>query len=356
MKTEKNEHSGQQDRPWVTVIIVNYNGADWVSRCLDSLAAQTIFARTQIIIVDNLSTDGSDRLSQQLTEGWSNAEFIQIGCNRGFGGGGNVAAKHATGKYLFFLNPDVWLERECLEQLYVKAESDLAGAVGLLIMNYEDNTVQSTGTVGFDFCGYLVQARDDEIPEHPFSAAGFYFIRRDLFELVGGHDKEFFLYGEELDLSWRLWIAGENIVSTAAARIHHRGAATENPKGGTRIVELRTSDSKRYYANRNHLLTIIKNSHHLLLLLLFPTLGLMALEGIMGALLLRRWSFFSRSFWAAVCSCWSLRAHLAAERQRVAQFRKRGDVWFLRFLSWRFNRLDEYKKIGKLGLPKVTQR
>ena len=121
----------------VTVIIVNYNARDWMPRCFESLAAQTIFSRMQVIFADNTSSDGSDQLAQELMAGWPNAVFLQTGENLGFGRACNRPVKQARGKYFPLLNPDVWLERDCLEQL--------VAAVGPLALNYDDDSFQSSG-------------------------------------------------------------------------------------------------------------------------------------------------------------------------------------------------------------------
>src|SRR5665647_3035274 len=63
----------------------------------------------------------------------------------------------------------------------------------------------------------------------------------------------------------------------------NRGAAVDNPKGGDQVVELRSSDSKRFYTHRNHLLTLLKSPQHFLLLLLLPATALALLEGLAGA-------------------------------------------------------------------------
>ena len=342
--------------PWVSVIILNYNGREWMSRCLESLVAQTIFAHTQVVIADNASTDGSDGLSQQLIAKWENALFVQNGCNPGFGAGSNRAVKLATGKYLFFLNPDVWLEPDCLERLYTSAEENGGAVAGAVVLEYDDDTLQSRSGIGFDICGYAVTPPEDQIPEILFVGCGFYFIRKELFERIGGYDEAFFLYGEELDLSWRVWAAGERIFHVPTAKIHHRGAAAVNPKGGTKVVEIRTSESKRFYANRNHLLTLLKDAQHALLLLLVPALILQFAEGLAGMVLSRRWSFFSRTFLAVVADCWRLRAHVLAERRRIRSLRRRSDFWMLRFFTWRFNRWRDWRIMLRLGLPVVDKR
>jgi GT2 family glycosyltransferase len=347
---------GTAHSPLVSIMILNYNGERWMRRCLESLQAQTLFAQIQVIVADNASTDGSDRLSEKLLAGWSNALFIQNGTNVGFAAGSNLAVKQATGKYLFFLNPDVWLEPDCVEQLYRATESAQAGAAGLLMLDYDSDNLQTRGGVAFDFCGYAVIPKRGRVPEILFAACGFYFIRAELFRRLGGFEDQYFLYGEETDLSWRVWICGEKIIHAPAARVHHRGEASINPRGGTRIVEFRTSDMKRFYANRNHLITLLKNAEHLLLLMVVPYVALQFAESLVGMIVLRRWSFFRTSFLAAVAGCWKLREHMKAERQRIRSFRKRSDFWMLRFLTWRFGRWPEVRKIFTMGLPVVDSR
>jgi GT2 family glycosyltransferase len=342
--------------PLVSVIILNYNGKDWMHRCLESLRKQTVFDRIEVLVADNASTDGSDKLAAQLIADWPNGVFLQNGANIGFGAGSNRAVERAKGKYLFFLNPDVWLEMDCLETLYRATEEARVGATGLLVMDYDDDTVQARGGVGYDLCGMAVPPHRGKVPHILFSACGFYFIRADLFRHIGGYDDQFFLYGEESDLSWRVWIAGEKIIHVPEARMHHRGAASVNPKGGTKIVEVRTSDLKRYYANRNNLLILLKNCQHLLLLLAFPySLWIMA-ESLAGALVVRRLSFFNNTCLKIFVNCWRLRGYISHERRRVKAYRKRSDFWMLRFLTpLRFSRWEDVARIVRLGLPKVDR-
>ena len=230
-----------------------------------------------------------------------------------------------------------------------------AGAAAPLILNYEDDSFQSLGAFGFDLFGlastraYATQTRQVFMPE-----GCAYLIQRELFQALGCFDPEFFMFADEFDLSWRVWISGHQAVAVPAAKLHHRGAAQVNPAGGGAAVEFRTSDIKRFYANRNSLLVLLKNAQHLLLLLVPLQLGLLVLEALAGLLLVRRWSFVKRAYWDAVADCWRLREHILAERRRIRQFRRRGDLWMLRFLRWRLNRWDEIQRLRRFGVPKVT--
>jgi N-acetylglucosaminyl-diphospho-decaprenol L-rhamnosyltransferase len=343
--------------PLVTVVVLNYNGAAWLERCLHSLRAQNLFDQIQVILADNSSTDGSDGLGKAIVEAWPQGVFLQHGQNLGYCEGNNRAAAAARGQYLLFLNNDTWLEPRCLEHLLGEVQRTGAAAAGPLILNYQDDSFQSLGVFGFDLFGLAstrapaAETRDVLMPE-----GCAYLIRRDLFDALGRFDPEFFMFADELDLSWRVWISGHRAVAVPSARLHHRGAAQVNPAGGGAPLEFRTSDTKRFYTNRNCLLVLLKNARLLLLLLVPLQLVLLASEVIASLVLVRRWGFVKRAYWDAVADCWRLRKHILTERRRVRQFRRRGDLWMLRFLRARFNRWDEVQRLCHFGPPKVTPR
>jgi hypothetical protein len=343
--------------PRVTVIVLNYNGKPWLPRCVESLKAQTIFADIEVIMADNTSTDGSDAQAEELMHGWSNGYFLQNGANLGFAEGNNRPARRALGKFLFFLNNDAWLEPDCLEKLLDCVEREQAAAATPLVLNYDDNTFQSAGALGFDIFGFATDRRPvDRVSEILMPEGCSYLIRKDVFEAVGGFDREYFMYAEELDLSWRTWIAGHRVISVPQAIVHHRGAANVNPAGGGTAVEFRTSDSKRYYANRNCLLTIWKNAQNLLFIVLILQLGLLLAEALAALVLVRRWSFVRRSYWEAVRDGWRLKGHVQKERQRIQCFRRRTDSEMFNLFRWRLNRWDEFVRMMQHGVPKVTAR
>lgn len=341
----------------VTVIVLNYNGARWLERCLHSVQSQTIFERLEIIVADNASPDRSDLMAADLTKGWPNCRVIQHGRNLGFCEGNNRAAELASGKYLLFLNNDTWLERDCIEQLVTGVEAMGAQAGEPLIIDYEDDSVLCPVGEGFDIFGMLSIGKPGIISREIFVVGGCsYLIRRDLFERLGGFDSKFYMYADEFDLSWRVWVAGGVSVLVTKARLHHRSAANVNPEGGSRIMEQRTSDTKRFYTNRNGLLLLLKNCQHVLLLMVPLQLLILTLEGLVAMVLIRRWNFIKRAYLDAVCACWHLRSHILSERRRIAGFRQRTDWEMLRFLCFRPNRWDELLNVLSRGLPKVSPK
>lgn len=342
----------------LSVVIVTYNSKKWLPQCLETLRAQTLYEEMEVIIVDNLSQDGSDRLAAELMKGWARGVTVQTGANLGYGGGGNRGAAAARGKYLFFMNPDVLLDGKCLERLTETAEKSSYDAVAPKILDYDDDSICFLGVSGFDIFGLPVEFRESDKKRHLFSFGGCsYFIRRELFENIGGWDEVFFMYGEEMDIAWRIWIAGGTVGMAHTAEVRHRDSAmNESESRSEQTTALRTSDSKRFCAYRNHLLTLLKAPQHILLLLLVPAVALTLLEGLVGAVLLRRWSFFSNTSWRALISCWRLRNHWMEQRRRIHRFRRHGDFWMIRFLSWRLSRWYQIKQVWRHGLPKIDQR
>ncbi len=343
--------------PVISVVVLNYNGAAWLDRCLTSLATQTIADDLEILFADNGSTDHSDLLAADLLKHRPNWRLIRHRKDLGCSGGYTATARLARGQYVLFLNHDVWLEPDCLERLLAEVRSTGATVATPLVMDYDDDTVQSAGEAGFDLFGLLCGPANWSKPQEVLVANGpAIIVNTDWFQKLGGFDSQFFMYAEEYDLCWRTWLAGGRVILAPSARAHHRSAVTVIANGGPAMMESRTSDSKRFYANRNGLLVLLKNSQHLLLLLVPLQLCLLAAEALVMGLLSRRISHVRRAYLEAVWDCWRLRRHIFAERQRLKQLRRRGDFWMLRFLRGRMNRWREFRRFLRFGLPKVDSR
>lgn len=336
MESQPRQPSGaplDPSSPLLSVVILNYNGYRWLARCLESLRAQTLFARMEVWIADNASRDGSDRLSQELLSGWPNGFFVQNGGNFGYCEGNNRGARNARGKYLLFLNNDTWMAPDCLELLVREMEGLQAGAGSPQILNYEDRELQGYGRSGFDLCGYYSNQEDASVGRELFIAPGCaYCIRRDLFWKLGGFDAEFFMYADETDLSWRVWIAGERVITVPQAKLYHWGGGATTPAAGASPSAFQTTEFSRFHTNRNTLLVLLKNTQHVLRLLVVTHLLSLLAEGLFMLLVTRNPKFVRHAYLEAVRDCWRKRAHVRAERRRLAHLRERGDLWMLRFL------------------------
>ena len=343
--------------PRVSIVVLNYNGVEWLPKCFASLQAQTIVEQMEVIMVDNCSTDASVPTARALFADFPMACIVRNQSNLGFCEGNNVGARAAQGRYVFFLNNDTWLERDCMELLLDGTEQAGAVAATPYVLNYPDNTFQDFGFYGFDIFGLPSSSVPVTATREIFIPGGCsYLIRKDVFMQVGQFDGEYFIYSDDTDLSWRVWIAGYRIAGIYPAKVHHRGAAGVNPQGGIQTVEFRTTDRKRFLTNRNSLLTLLVNGQHLLVLLVIPQIMLLFLETLVGCVLLKRRSFFRASFVNALLDCWRLRGHVAQRRRAVAAFRQRSDFWMLRFFRLRLNRWWEIKRMLRLGAPRVDAR
>jgi hypothetical protein len=342
--------------PLVSVVILNFNGARWLPRCLASLADQTIVQSLQIIVADNASTDGSDKLAAGLLESLPTEGFLlQNGGNLGYCEGNNRGAKRATSKYLLFLNTDTWLERDCIEKLVLTAEKANADCASPMVLNYDDVSFQGNGANGFDWFGYLTAPSRALAGGRIFAAPGCsLLVKREVFDRIGGFDREFFMYADEADLAWRLVLSGALTISVPDARVHHRGAVAANPKGGEKVVEFRTNEMVRFFATRNSFLVILKNAQHALLLLCLTQALWVFLEVLAVLATTRQWGSVRRAYVRAFKELWNMRHHIRTERRRISLLRKHGDIWMLRFLRLRPGRWGDVVKLFRLGPPKVN--
>lgn len=256
--------------PRASVIIVNWNGLQHLSECLDSLAMQT-FTDFETILVDNGSADGSIAFVQ---EHYPTVKTIPLTENTGFAYGNNIGFKAAQGEYLVTLNNDTWVDPSWLEVLLRTAEEDpMAGMVASRICAYDEpDRLDSLGVAvcrdgmsraafrnrSFSELGFKGGVREIFLPS---ACAALY--RRTMIEEIGGFDTDFFAYCEDTDLGLRGRLAGWKAVAALEAVVLHKYSST----GGT------FSPFKLYLVERNHFWTAVKNfPAGLLLLLPFSTL------------------------------------------------------------------------------------
>ena len=335
--------------PIASIICVCHNDRKWFDRFFQSVREQTILDRLEIIIVDNISADGSVEILTKEIATCPHGQLVETGGDYGYGVGCNRGAAKAHGKYLFFVNPDIWFEPDCLQRLVEHSERSTANLFTLRELPYLGNDTlggiwgHGQGAAGFDIFGCLVGPRPNEKLKQIFASGAFYFISKKLFNQLCGFDNEFYLYNEEMDLSWRALIAGESIESIPRARLHHASVAKSNPPS-------QPNESRRFYANRSQLLTILKNAQGLMLFTCLTYLALIAAESVGGALTARRSSFIYWSLFKPVADCWRLRFYLLDQRKKIKIYRQRGDWWFIRhFLRFGFGHWNDIKRFIKSG-------
>lgn len=241
--------------PGVAVVIVNYNGGEMLERCLRAVEAQTLRPR-RVIVVDNASSDGS---TEGVSERHPAAEVIRCRENWGFAKGNNlgIAAADDCG-WIACLNPDAFPEPDWLARLIAAACADPRFSFFGCCLVQAGNSGRLDGTGDVYHVSGLTWRRDyrQRVEQGtldggeifaPCAAAALY--RRTDVLAVGGFDESFFCYLEDIDLAFRLRLAGHRGWYVPDAVVHHVGSA----------ITGRQSDFAVYHGHRNLVWTYFKN-------------------------------------------------------------------------------------------------
>jgi GT2 family glycosyltransferase len=252
-----------ESAPLVSVVIVSYQSAATLERCLDAVAAQS-FTDFEVLLIDNASPDGAGAGEAGRRP---RIRFFPQTENLGFAAANNLAARAARGRWLALLNPDAFAKPDWLAQLIAGAgRHPSVRCFGSLQLNAENEEIMDgAGDVmtiaGIPYRGgYGLKRRP--IPEGEiFSAcAAAMLIDRALFLQHGGFDERFFCYCEDVDLGYRLRLAGERVMILPDAVVAHVGGGSSGPR----------SKFATYHGARNRVWTYVKNTPPLLFWLTLP--------------------------------------------------------------------------------------
>lgn len=266
------------EQPTVAVIVVNLNAGPHLARTLESLERQTLRPQ-RVILVDNGSTDGS---LDGIPDRFSFVELVQPGANLGFAGGNNLAARMADGcEWIALLNPDAFPRPDWLERLLAAAarEPRYTMLTSTLVDADDHERLDGTGDV-YHTSGLAFRRDHGRLRANvgrptgevfaASGAAGLY--RREAFLAVGGFDERFFCYLEDIDLAFRLRLAGHRCLYVADAVVEHIGSATTG----------RVSEFTIFHSHRNLVWTYVKNMPGVLFWLYLPGHVLVNLAAVVG--------------------------------------------------------------------------
>ena len=263
--------------PTVSIIIPTYNGRLHLEECFHSLSALD-YPREQreIIVVDNGSSDDS---VAYLTAQYPEAIIVQNEQNLGFAAACNMGAERARSTYLAFLNNDTRVDPEWLQELTRSIETPTSGSENVVcvagrivgwdgqLLDYDGGIVNFHGHGHHLRAGQPVSAGATDLQPTIFACAASMLIQRNVFLDVGGFDTDYFAYFEDVDLGWRLWLFGYQVLYCPNAIVFHRGQGT---------VALAKAERKKLL-ERNGLFTIFKNySSDVLERTLLPAMSLVA--------------------------------------------------------------------------------
>ncbi|MBL7129408.1 MAG: glycosyltransferase family 2 protein [Ignavibacteria bacterium] len=236
----------------ISIIILNYNGRDFLEGCLDSVLGQT-FNDFEIIFVDNNSTDDSiNFIKSNFSD--NRIKIVVSEKNLGFAGGNNLGLKNTSGEYIVLLNNDTVVDKDWLKYLYELINSDetigiaqsLVITEGIPSKYYEKNgTVNILGhnimeifDIGEDGIGEIFQATGCSL-----------IIRKNLsHEIEGLFLDEYFAYAEDTFLCFKVKFFGKRIMHTSKSLVHHKGNATFKKQKSTSLY---------FFQERNRLLNFL---------------------------------------------------------------------------------------------------
>ncbi len=254
----------QQQPISVSIILVNYNGAEILPDCLNSLEKFIDLPSYEIIVVDNASSDGSVEL---IIEKFPQVRLLRQTKNRGFGAGNNAGVKLANGEFLFFLNTDTVLTSNILPHLIGLMQADQKiGIIGPKLLN-SDGSLQISVSPALGIKGeyqarkmhryyvnnseqVLIEQRFQEIQEVDIVVGAAFLIRSSLFHQLGGFDENFFMYFEESDLCQRAQNQGYKIIYTPLVSLVHLKGYSIQKSANAMAIEYRRSQIYYYQKHR----------------------------------------------------------------------------------------------------------
>lgn len=219
------------DYPEIDIVTVTHNSARHLERFFEALSQLDYpRERLRLIVVDNASSDETrSLLREKAPQLGFKAETIELATNEGFGAGCNRGAQHGSAPFILFLNPDAHPHKRMLAELASRAVSEQT--IGLLDAAQEPVDL-----------GKLVDSRTGDTD---WCSGGAVLARREAFNQIEGFDPFFFLYCEDVDLSWRMWLAGWRCVTETKARVRHETTVPGEAKPIMMYYSIRNSFAMR---------------------------------------------------------------------------------------------------------------
>ncbi|MFV1883367.1 MAG: glycosyltransferase [Balneola sp.] len=240
----------------ISVIIVNYKVREYISNLLSSILRAQQGLNIEIFVVDNNSEDGSIEF---LSPRFPSVNYIANKVNVGFGKANNQAIRQAKGKYTLIINPDTLVSEDTFRVLFAHMERNPGcGAAGCKILNpdgtFAPESKRSVPTIWSSFSKvtglsalfpssklfkeyYLNSVGENEKAQVPVLSGSFMFWRTDLLKDLGGFDERFFMYGEDIDLCYRVQNTKYHIdYVPGTSIIHYKGESSK--KGDLRYIRV----------------------------------------------------------------------------------------------------------------------
>lgn len=326
----------------VAIIILNYNGLRFLPDCLSSVF-KTEFPQEkfEVFFVDNASKDDS---ADWVKKHYHQCRLVLNKKNLGFAEGNNVAMREAISqnfKYIVLLNNDTVVEPDWLSELAQTAESDKKiGAVQSLLLDYsEPENINTAGNklhyLGFGWAGhYKEKLRNYKLEIRNFgigyASGAAVLYKAEALKKTGIFDSDFFLYHEDLDLGWRLRLAGYKIVLAQDSVVYHKYSFSRNK-------------NKYYFMERNRWVVLLSNYKIETLLLFLPALIIMEIIVLIFSIMQNSFLLKLKSYVSIV----KFIPKILKRREAIAKFRQVQDKEVLKYSVGQIENqeLSQYKNL-----------
>jgi GT2 family glycosyltransferase len=253
-------NASREDLPFVTLLVLNYNGKKYLPLCLDSLL-KTHYPKFEVIVIDNCSSDDSVEFVKKK---YPNVKIIQNSENLGYARAINLAMELVESEHVVFINNDIVVEPDWLRQLtrYISV-SDVA-AVNPKILFLGNEKIMNAAGGNCDVYGVGWNRGNGEFDNGQYGAVEEVFYvngaamltRKSIWKDVGPFDERYFLYGEDLDWCWRARLKGYKLLYVSSGKIYHQWRGSRGA-----IIE---------FLERHWLASFLKNYSLKTICILFP--------------------------------------------------------------------------------------
>lgn len=326
----------------IVIIIVTYNGSQYINKCLASIFLNKYSGQFSVIVVDNNSSDDTVSI---VEKSFPQAALIKLDKNLGFAGGNNIGITRALKQdydAVVLLNQDTEVEYDWLDKLVKAASDDKVGIVqSMLLLADERALTNNVGNamhyLGFGFVKHYRERVDSWYHRAPFAigyaSGAAMLIKREVLEKIGLLDEKFFMYHEDLDLCWRARLAGYKIMIAPQAIVYHHYQFNRNKK-------------MFYLTERNRWACLLQNYSWTTLLKLSPIL-------LFVELAILAYSLASGWLWQKIKSyiwLWSHLPSILSVRQQVQSLRTVSDKEVMRHMDYGL----EFSEVDNLLLKRVV--
>jgi len=225
----------------ISVVIVNYNVPYFLEQCILSVKAASFNLTVEIIVVDNHSTDESCKI---ISKKFPEIQLIQNKKNVGFSKANNQGVRIAKGEYVLILNPDTVLAEDTLDKIFTFAKTkNNLGALGVKLIDGSGKFLSeskrgipvpqvafnklfaiSSKRTGKYYASHLSENENGVVD---VLVGAFMFLKRSIYNEVKGFDEDYFMYGEDIDLSYKILKKGyQNYYFSDTTVIHYKGEST----------------------------------------------------------------------------------------------------------------------------------